>query len=80
MSLAGDTFTKDKLGQLMAAQKAAGLMAPAGRPKEIGSMMDPIIEPVEKPITLAEAGIDKHLAHRAREAARCCPKCCPEQF
>lgn len=36
-------------------------MAPAGRPK-IGLEENPI----SKPITLAEAGIDKNLAHQAR--------------
>jgi hypothetical protein len=36
--------------------------APAGRPPEIGLRENPI----NQPITLAEAGIDKNLAHRAR--------------
>jgi phage N-6-adenine-methyltransferase len=51
-----------RLGEMMAEQKATVGMAPAGRPK-IGSVADPIIP------TLADAGIDKHLADRARKAA-----------
>ena len=58
------------LGTKMEAQKAAGLL-PQGRPKN-GSAMDPF----SKPITLEEAGIDKHLADKARKfAART-----PEEF
>jgi len=79
------------LGQLMAAQKAAGLMAKGTQSQLIGrgiiggSDLDPPIRwepyihynpddplgdggyygPINKPITLAEAGIDKHLADRA---------------
>lgn len=53
------------LGEMMAAQRDAGHMAPAGRPKEIGFEENPII----KPPTLAEAGIDKNLADRARKFA-----------
>ena len=67
----------------MVAQKAAGLMAPPGRPpkEKIGSGLNPIcaepafiegIDPAPidpRPITLAEAGIDKHLADRTRKAA-----------
>jgi hypothetical protein len=50
-----------RLGELMAAQKAAvGLGRPG--PKKIGSTADPI--------SLGEAGIDKHLAHRARNDAK----------
>ncbi|MGO9720866.1 MAG: hypothetical protein ACLPOA_09820 [Methylocella sp.] len=46
----------------------AGLVAPSGRPpKEIGSIPDPISD--DKPITLADAGIDKHLADKARKFA-----------
>jgi DNA N-6-adenine-methyltransferase (Dam) len=58
-----------RLGELMAAQKAAGLMAGPGGflPKRHGSVADPC---AEKPITLEEAGIDKHLAHRARNDAK----------
>lgn len=47
------------LGQMMAQQPKA----PAGRPK-IGLPQNPITAP-----TLAQAGIDKNLAHRARAAA-----------
>ena len=56
-----------RLGQLMQAQREAGLMARAGRPQnEIGSAVDPISD--DEPTTLAEAGIDKHLADEARRA------------
>ena len=54
-----------RLGELMEAQRQIVGLAPAGRPKEIGSEPDPII----KPLTQAEAGIDKHLADRARKYA-----------
>jgi hypothetical protein len=53
-----------KLGQLMAAQKSAGLMAKGQLFR--GSELDPR---EDKPITLTDAGIDKHLAQRARESA-----------
>jgi hypothetical protein len=53
----------------MAAQKGAGLMAKgaAGNP---GGQGAPIVRDENGPtqITLSEAGIDKHLAQRAREA------------
>ena len=64
----------------MAAQKAAGLMDKGGyAPNYAGAKSDPAFDTKERPITHAAAGIDKHLAQRAREsAARCCPKCCPE--
>jgi hypothetical protein len=52
-----------RLGELMAAQRSAGYL-PEGRPKN-GSATDPF----SKPVTLAEAGIDKHLADRARKFA-----------
>jgi ParB family chromosome partitioning protein len=55
-----------KLGQLMAAQKAAGLMCDGGDAMRARVQTGP---EVDKLITLAEAGIDKHLAQRAREAA-----------
>ena len=55
-----------RVGELMAAQRETVGLAPAGRPKEIGTRTDPII----RPPTLAEAGIDKHLAKRARTLAR----------
>lgn len=54
-----------RIGELMAAQKEAVGMAPAGRPKEIGLPENPII----RPPTLAEVGIDKNLADRARKLA-----------
>jgi hypothetical protein len=59
----------------MAAQKAAGLMSAGGGngsnqyQRATGSKMDPRSNDDTKPITLAEAGIDKHLADRARKAA-----------
>lgn len=53
-----------RLGELMAEQRDAVGMAPSGRPK-IGSMPDPILSIH----TLADAGIDKHLADKARKAA-----------
>jgi len=51
-----------KLGQMMQAQKATIGLAKAGRHKKIGLPENPIP-------TLAEAGIDKNLAHEARKAA-----------
>jgi len=55
-----------RIGELMAAQKDAGQMAAAGRPsEEIGSKTNPI----SKPPTLEEVGIDKKLADRARKYA-----------
>jgi N6-adenosine-specific RNA methylase IME4 len=53
-----------RIGELMAAQKTTVGMAPAGRPK-IGFQENPI----PKPPTLKEAGIDKNLANRARQLA-----------
>jgi hypothetical protein len=50
-----------RLGEIMAEQKRTVGLAPAGRPK-IGVSNTPISE---RPPTLAEAGIDKNLAHRA---------------
>lgn len=56
-----------RIGELMQAQKKGGGLAKAGRPiKKIGSARVPISE--SQP-TLAEAGIDKHLADRARKLA-----------
>jgi hypothetical protein len=58
-----------KLGQLMGAQRDAGLMAKGGQPYQAtGSVLDPV-EIIEKPITLEQAGIDKHLADKARKFA-----------
>jgi len=55
-----------RLGELMAAQKASIGPAPAGRrPVKIGLNQNPIT----KPPSLTEAGIDKNLAHRARTYA-----------
>lgn len=53
-----------RLGELMADQRESVGLAPAGRPK-IGLGENPI----SKPITLADAGIDKNLADRARKYA-----------
>jgi len=62
-----------KFGQMMAAQKAAGLMAPGtrGNIQEVlgrsgGLTPNP---PEDKPITLAELGAGKSFAHRARTEA-----------
>lgn len=67
------------LGQMMAAQREAGMMAigTRGNIQEVvsgGSELDPpddaLPEKEElKPITLADAGIDKHLADKARKFA-----------
>ena len=55
-----------RLGELMAAQKASIGPAPAGRrPVKIGLNQNPLT----KPPSLTEAGIDKNLAHRARTYA-----------
>jgi hypothetical protein len=60
----------------MEAQRESGLMNNGGRPRKTGSDSDPVFSdeepedplgdggyygPLNKPITLAEAGIDKHL-------------------
>jgi hypothetical protein len=64
------------IGQAMEAQREAGLMAKGtrGNSQEVlsgGSDLEPPDEPEEpKPITLAEAGIDKHLADRAGREKR----------
>lgn len=50
---------------MMAAQREAGLVAKGTLRR--GSRQDP--RAPDAPITLAEAGIDKHLAHRARQMA-----------
>jgi hypothetical protein len=54
-----------RLGEMMKAQKEAIGFHQGGRPKT-GSATDPVSA---KPVTLAEAGIDKHLADRARKGA-----------
>lgn len=54
-----------RLGEMIAEQRAAGLLAPGGLPyqaKATGGITPPVA-------TLAEAGIDKDLAKRARKAA-----------
>ena len=56
---------KRRLGELMAAQKAAG-GARVGRPRKNGLAANPI--------TLGEVGIDKNLAHEARRAAALSPE------
>ena len=49
----------------MAAQRDAGKMASGGQPyQSTGSQADPVEQP-----TLSDAGIDKHLADRARKMA-----------
>lgn len=53
-----------KLGQIMAAQKEVVGLHEGGRPKKTGSKSDPV-----SVATLADAGIDKHLADRARKMA-----------
>lgn len=45
----------------MAAQKDAGLMAPAGRPEKTIGVSE---NPINPPITLSDIGIDKNLAQR----------------
>lgn len=59
-----------QIGVLMEAQKASSQgMNKGGRPKaRTGSDADPVSEP-PKPSTLAEAGIDKHLADKSRKRA-----------
>ncbi len=58
----------DRIGELMTAQRDAGLMALGGQPyQSTGSKTDP----VETQITLTEIGIDKHLADRLARLARC---------
>lgn len=51
-----------RLGELMTAQREAGLLR-AGNPNGFSE------NPLDKPVTLAEAGIDKNLADRARKFA-----------
>jgi hypothetical protein len=58
-----------RLGEMMAEQKATVGLAPPGRPK-IGVSETPI----SKPPTLAEAGIDKNLAKKARKLAALFPE------
>jgi hypothetical protein len=60
-----------RLGEMMAEQKETVGLAKAGRPREIGLRENPISS---GPPTLAEAGIDKNLAHRARKLAAMSPE------
>ena len=55
-----------RIGELMQAQRDAGLLNRGGRPSE---KPHPIGNAVSKPATLAEAGIDDKLADRARKFA-----------
>lgn len=54
-----------RIGELMAAQRDAGMLSGGGRPSEKTGFSD---NPVSKP-TLSDAGIDKNLANRARKLA-----------
>lgn len=54
-----------RVGELMQAQKETVGLSQGGRPEKTGSNSNP----VSKPATLAEAGIDKNLADRARKLA-----------
>jgi len=53
-----------RVGELIDAQRQNNGLSPGGRPKKTGSESDPVSQP-----TLEAAGIDKHLAHRARKLA-----------
>jgi hypothetical protein len=55
-----------QIGLMMDAQREAGLMAKGAATPQRGSAMDPR---EDSPITLADAGIDKHLADKARKFA-----------
>ncbi|MBZ9973489.1 phage N-6-adenine-methyltransferase [Mesorhizobium sp. BR-1-1-8] len=56
-----------RLGELMAAQREIGLLKPGG---DMGAnQYEAWVADGPKPITLVEAGIDKHLADRARKSA-----------
>lgn len=54
-----------RLGEIMNVQKRTVGLAKGGRPAKTGSKSDPVF----KPATLAQAGIDKHLADEARKWA-----------
>ncbi len=54
-----------RLGELIRAQKETVGLAPPGRPKKNGSSS----EPISRPPTLAQAGIDKKLSSRAQKLA-----------
>jgi hypothetical protein len=51
-----------RLGEMIRAQKNSGGLSKGGRPAKTGSKSDP----VSKPMTLRQVGIDKHLADEAR--------------
>lgn len=53
-----------RVGELMEAQRQTVGLSDGGRPKKTGAGSDPVSVP-----TLADAGIDKHLANAARKAA-----------
>ncbi len=55
-----------RLGELIRAQRETVGLAPAGRPRKIGSDE----EPISKPPTLADAGIDKKRSHDATVCIR----------
>lgn len=55
-----------RIGQMIAEQRENGGLAKGGAPVITGSKSDPVIETVP---TLADAGVDKHLADRARKYA-----------
>lgn len=52
-----------RVGELMKAQRDAGLLSEGGRPLKTGLINNPVSP------TLADAGIDKNLAHTARKLA-----------
>ena len=56
-------YAEHRLGEIMDEERKAGRLAKAGRRSRIGSAKDPIFK------TLADRGVDKHLADRARKAA-----------
>lgn len=57
-----------RIGELMAAQRDAGGLR-QGNPDGFSAANGSEKNPLEKPVTLAEAGIDKNLADRARKYA-----------
>lgn len=57
-----------RLGELMAAQRQAGELK-RGNPEGFSAANGLDKNPLVKPITLSEAGIDKNLADRARKYA-----------
>jgi len=58
-----------RIGEMLREQRDAGALNRGGRPSgETGSDADPVSD--DAPPTLADVGIDKHLADRARKLAR----------